>query len=74
VDFYCAEAKLCIEIDGSSHFEAEQEEYDEARTEFLESFEYRVIRFTNNDVRYNIHTVVEEIVRVVEKRIEELKK
>ena len=28
VDFYCPEAKLCIEIDGGSHFETEQEEYD----------------------------------------------
>jgi len=74
VDFYCAEAKLCIEIDGSSHFEIEQEEYDEVRTEFLESLGYRVIRFTNNDVRYNIHSVVNEIVRAVEKRIQELKK
>ncbi|MCA1746280.1 MAG: endonuclease domain-containing protein [Bacteroidales bacterium] len=74
VDFYCAEAKLCIEIDGSSHFEAEQEEYDKERTEFLESRGFQVIRFTNNDVRYNINAVVDEVVRVVEKRILELKK
>jgi very-short-patch-repair endonuclease len=74
IDFYCAEAKLCIEIDGGSHFETEQEEYDKVRTEFLESLGYHVIRFTNNDVRYNIHAVVEEILRVVEKRILELKK
>ena len=74
IDFYCAEAKLCIEIDGRSHFETEQEEYDKARTEFLEERGYKVIRFTNDEVRYNIHKVVDEIVSVVEKRIEELKK
>jgi len=74
IDFYCAEAKLCIEIDGSSHFEKEQEEYDKARTEALQDLGYQVVRFTNKDVRYNIHAVVDEIVRVVEKRIQDLKK
>ena len=74
VDFYCAKAMLCIEIDGSSHFEKEQEGYDNARTEFLRDLGYPVIRFTNNDVRYNIHAVVGEIIKAVESRITELKK
>ena len=74
VDFYCAEAKLCIEIDGGSHFEKEQEEYDKARTEFLEALGYQVVRYTNNDVRYNIHAVVDEIIRTAEKRLQERKK
>jgi very-short-patch-repair endonuclease len=73
IDFYCAEAKLCIEIDGSSHFEAEQEEYDKVRTEFLEEMGYEVIRFANNDVKYNIHTVADEIIKTVEYRIKEVK-
>ena len=70
VDFYCAEAKLLIEIDGSSHLEKEQQEYDQARTEYLEARGYKVIRFTNDDVRYNIHSVVTEIMEEVEKRVE----
>lgn len=74
IDFYCAKAKLCIEIDGSSHFETEQEEYDKARTEILEELGYQVVRFKNNDVKYNIHAVVDEIVRASEKRIKEMKK
>jgi very-short-patch-repair endonuclease len=74
VDFYCAEAKLCIEIDGGSHFEIEQEEYDKVRTDFLEQLGYQVIRFTNDDVRYNINAVIDEIVRAIENRILELKK
>jgi very-short-patch-repair endonuclease len=69
IDFYCAKAKLCIEIDGSSHFEKEQEDYDKARTEMLEALGYKVIQFTNDDVRYNIHVVVDEIIKTVEKRI-----
>ncbi len=70
IDFYCAEAKLLIEIDGSSHLEKEQQEYDQARTEYLEASGYKVIRFTNDDVRYNIHAVVTEIMEEVEKRVE----
>ena len=65
IDFYCAQAKLCIEIDGPSHFEAGQKEYDDARTEFLEGLGYKVIRFTNDDVRYNIHAVVDRIVETI---------
>lgn len=61
IDFYCAEVKLCIEVDGDSHLEKEQQEYDAARTEYLESLGRTVIRFTNNDVRYNINAVVQEI-------------
>ena len=69
IDFCCAEAKLCVEIDGGSHSETEQAEYDAVRTEFLEQLGYKVIRFTNDDVRYNIHAVVDEIIRQVEMRL-----
>lgn len=72
IDFYCAEAKLLIEIDGDSHLEKEQIEYDKARTEYLEALGYKVIRFTNNDVRYTISAVVDKVISTVEKRIEEL--
>jgi very-short-patch-repair endonuclease len=64
IDFYCAELKLCIEIDGDSHMEKEQQEYDAARTEYLESLRCRVIRFTNEDIRFNIHAVAQEIMNI----------
>jgi very-short-patch-repair endonuclease len=70
IDFYCAQAKLCIEIDGASHLEPEQEKYDALRTEFLEELGCKVIRFTNNDVRYNIHAVVDEITSTIENLLE----
>src|SRR5512143_3201675 len=57
IDFYCAQAKLLIEVDGESHVEPEQVDYDNARTEYLESLGYKLIRFTNDDVRYNIQAV-----------------
>jgi ATP-dependent DNA helicase RecQ len=74
IDFYCAEAKLLIEIDGDSHLVKEQMEYDKARTGYLEERGYKVIRFTNNDVRYNINAVADEIIKAVEKRIKEMNK
>jgi very-short-patch-repair endonuclease len=59
IDFYCAEAKLCIEIDGDSH--AEQVEYDQARTAWLNERGYAVIRFTNREVFNQCEAVCQEI-------------
>ena len=73
IDFYCAQAKLVIEIDGESHFQQGQEEYDQARTKYLEELGYKVIRFTNDDVRYNIDAVAGAILETVENRIAGLK-
>ena len=42
VDFYCRQAQLVVEVDGSSHHSAEAVEYDEQRTQFLEAA--RIIR------------------------------
>ena len=67
IDFYCAEVKLCIEIDGDTHLEQGQQEYDAARTEYLELLGRKVIRFSNNDVRYNINAVVLEIINTCNK-------
>jgi very-short-patch-repair endonuclease len=61
IDFYCAELKLCIEVDGNTHLEEDQLEYDAARTEYLEMPGRKVIRFTNEDVRYNIQAVIQAI-------------
>jgi very-short-patch-repair endonuclease len=59
IDFYCAEAKLCIEIDGDSH--ADQIEYDQARTEYLNERGYTVIRFTNREVWQQLDAVLQAI-------------
>jgi very-short-patch-repair endonuclease len=74
IDFYCARAKLLIEIDGESHFEETQMQYDHARTEYLESLGYKVIRFTNDDVRYNVNAVITKVIEEVEGRIQEVQK
>jgi len=59
VDFYCPVARLVVEIDGDSH--AEQGEYDQTRTDWLESQGLHVIRFANRDVKENISGVLERI-------------
>ncbi|MBQ7381149.1 MAG: endonuclease domain-containing protein [Clostridia bacterium] len=46
-DFYCHKAKLVIEIDGSQHYTEEGIQKDEFRTEILEGYDLKVIRFTN---------------------------
>jgi very-short-patch-repair endonuclease len=59
IDFYCAEARLCIEIDGDSH--AEQVEYDQARTAYLNELGYTVMRFTNREVFGQLEVVAQAI-------------
>jgi len=59
VDFYCARAKLAIEIDGRSH--DERERYDAERTRYLESLGMRVIRFTDDEVLNNLEDVLRRI-------------
>lgn len=53
VDFYCAKAKLAIELDGSQHYTQSGKEYDANRTRFLESLGIKVVRIYNRDVNRN---------------------
>ena len=57
VDFACRDARLAIELDGSQHNEA----IDAPRTQVIEAFGYRIIRFWNNDVLANTEGVLEAI-------------
>ncbi len=56
VDFFCAEAKLIIELDGGQH--ADRQEEDKIRSAYLESLGYRVVRFWNNEVTANFDGVL----------------
>src|SRR5690242_20428674 len=49
-DFCCDALRLVIEIDGSVHAQAEQQEYDAARDELLSAYGYRVLRISAEDV------------------------
>jgi very-short-patch-repair endonuclease len=60
-DFFCLEARLIIELDGSQHGEEHEQQADERRTEYLESNGYRVLRFWNEEVLDDIDGVLETI-------------
>ncbi len=60
-DFYCAKAKLVIELDGSQHYEKINIEKDTERTLYLEQYNIKVIRIPNNKVNNNFRGVCEFI-------------
>ena len=59
VDFYCAKAKLIIELDGSQHYEPDHQEKDALRDAELNSLGFTVMRFSNDEVMREIEAVVE---------------
>ena len=67
VDFYCHDYKLVIEIDGDIHNNEISNEYDLNRTEELKKYGIRVIRFTNEQIIYNIDFVIERIQEKISK-------
>jgi very-short-patch-repair endonuclease len=69
-DFYCHKAKLIIEIDGSQHYTEEGRQKDEFRTEILEGYDLKVIRFTNRQINTNFHGVCKYIDIIVKASLE----
>ena len=63
LDFYCAAAKLAIELDGSQHYEERGRSYDEQRTLYLNRIGIHVLRFSNLDVLQNLRGVCQTIDR-----------
>ncbi len=61
VDFYCRQARLVVEVDGSSHDSTEAAEYDEQRTRFFEELGLSVLRFSNEQVIYETDAVLNTI-------------
>ncbi len=69
VDFYCADARLVIELDGSQHYTEQGKAYDEERSKVLELYDLKVIRFTNLEIDQQFETVCEAVDREVKERI-----
>ena len=70
-DFYCAKARLVLELDGGGHFEPVQQEKDAARTAKLEKMGLRVLRISNLEVDRNFTGVCEAIDQTVKARLRE---
>ena len=69
-DFYCAQAGLVLELDGSQHYEPEEQEKDAQRTAYLEKYSIHVVRIPNNEVTGNFRGVCEYIDSLVKQRME----
>ena len=67
-DFFCAQAKLIVEVDGSAHDTKDAVEHDAGRTAYLEEHGFLVIRFTNLHIEKNIGWVLEAIAKSVAER------
>ena len=69
VDFYCHEARLIVELEGSQHYDSNVQEKDAERTRVLESRGLTVIRIPNNEVNQNFRGVCEYIDHLVQTRL-----
>ena len=72
-DFYSAEAKLVIELDGSQHYEDKGIVKEAERTAFLENYGLRVIRIPNNEISRNFRGVCEYIEAAVKQSLSQLR-
>ena len=60
-DFYCPEAHLAVELDGSIHQVKDQKEYDRIRQEAIEMRGIRVVRLKNEEVEKDIDSVIRRV-------------
>lgn len=67
-DFYCAKAKLAIELDGSQHYNKSGKENDEKRTDFLNQYDIKVLRISNFEINDNFEGVCVFIDKEIKKR------
>ena len=70
VDFYCASAKLVIELDGSQHYEDIDREKDRIRDDELNKLGLKVLRFSNREIDREFPAVCEMIDRTLQTRMQ----
>ena len=68
-DFYCAKANLVIELDGSQHFDPEEQKKDAVRTAFLEEYGIMVLRIQNDEIFDNFDMICDYIDSLVKQRM-----
>ena len=66
LDFYCAEAKIAIELDGAQHYEQKGKEKDAEREKFLGEQGIKVLRYTNIELNQNFNGVCLDILKNIE--------
>ena len=71
IDFYCPELKLAVEVDGESHNNSGQREYDIKRQKYLEEFNIKFVRIKDEDLLGNPNqalTKIEDAIKLREKK------
>lgn len=71
-DFYCAQAKLVIELDGSQHYEEEGMGKDGERTAFLQEYGLQVLSIPNIEINRNFKEVCGYIDLLVRQSLSQL--
>ncbi len=71
--FYCAGAKMVIELDGLQHYETANTQKDDERTAFLKGYGLTVIRIPNNEINRNFRGVCEYIDAEVKQSLSQLR-
>ena len=69
VDFFCAKAKLVIELDGSGHYTESGQQYDEERRAFLEGYGLTIVRIPNTEIHDNFQGVCEYIEEIIQQSL-----
>ena len=68
VDFYCAKARLVIELDGSQHYTEDGLAHDSERTNILNALGLMIIRFPNTEIDNNFSSVCNKIDNIIKSR------
>jgi len=68
LDFYCADAKLAVELDGFQHGLPEGIQRDEVRNKFLAEHDIKTLRFWNHQWRQNREGCLLEIWNALQRR------
>ncbi len=74
VDFFCAKAKVIVELDGSQHYGPEGKKKDKDRDLHLSELGYLVLRYSNDEVNRHFLSVCEDIHKYVGRRIADFEK
>lgn len=69
VDFYCHKARLAIEIDGSQHFSEDGMQKDNMRSDILEKYGIKVVRFSNKEIDDNFEGVCYMINKTIQEHL-----
>lgn len=68
VDFYCAQARLVIELDGAQHYTEQGKAYDQERSQILRGYGLYVLRFSNREIETQFPEVCQKIRQTIEAR------